>query len=71
MRDNGIGIDPEFQEKIFLLFKRLHNQNEYEGTGIGLALCKKLVAQHEGEIWLTSTLGQGSEFSFSIKKGLK
>lgn len=70
IKDNGIGIDPEFEEKIFLLFKRLHNQQEYDGTGIGLALCKKLVEQHEGEIRLYSEPGYGSEFIFTIKKGL-
>ena len=70
VKDNGIGIAPEFEEKIFLLFKRLHNQQEYDGTGIGLALCKKLVEQHEGEIRLYSEPGYGSEFIFTIKKGL-
>ena len=70
IEDNGIGIDEDFKEHIFLLFKRLHTQAEYEGTGIGLALCKKLVEQHEGEISLESKLGSGSCFSFTIKKDL-
>jgi len=65
--DNGIGIDDIYKEKIFLLFKRLHS-NEYEGTGIGLALVKKIIDQHNGEIWFTSEQNRGTTFYFSIPK---
>ncbi|MDX1939920.1 MAG: ATP-binding protein, partial [Saprospiraceae bacterium] len=68
IKDNGIGIAPEMQDKIFQLFKKIHRHRQYPGTGIGLALCKRIIEQHGGEIWVESILGKGSSFYFTIKK---
>jgi light-regulated signal transduction histidine kinase (bacteriophytochrome) len=67
-RDNGIGIEGDAADRIFLMFQRLHTQDEYPGTGIGLAVCKRILTHHGGRIWMESTPGEGTTFFVALPK---
>lgn len=66
IKDNGIGIAPAYHEQVFKMFKRLHNQSTFKGTGIGLAVCSKIVDLYQGKIWVESEEGEGADFRFTI-----
>ena len=71
VKDNGIGIDPKYHDQIFGIFKRLHTSSEYEGTGAGLTIVKKVIDDHSGKIWIESEVDKGTTFKFTIPKTLK
>ena len=66
VRDNGIGIEPQYAEKVFGIFKCLQPRDRSSGSGMGLAICRKIVTRHEGRIWVDSELGQDATFSFTL-----
>ena len=70
LADNGIGIDPSYRQQVFGLFKRLHPASDYPGSGVGLAVCKRIVELLNGAIWVESAVGEGATFFFTLPRGL-
>jgi light-regulated signal transduction histidine kinase (bacteriophytochrome) len=69
--DNGIGIEPKYVQKLFVIFERLHRRDQHDGTGIGLAFLKRIIERHGGQIWVESEVGTGSTFYFTLKEALQ